>query len=194
VPLAYGLFAANYAVGESLVTGTPGSERPVWPALTARFVRVGSVPLVPSRGPAPFGGTPIAQINLQPSGPPTAGAPGGVAEILATKQGQGLPGKSGAVLGITITATTVPRLSGREAYAVWLTGNRSGRGRSTPALLGFVNPGPDRAGRLHTAGTLPRDVGRFSTILITIEHAARPRSPTRVVLQAALIGIRFPSP
>lgn len=80
-----------------------------------------------------------------------------------------------------IVAEGLKRNSSREAYAVWLVNSAS-----DARLLGFVNPGVKRDGRLHTAGVLPREAGCFTQLLFSLEITAHPARPHGIVLACTL--------
>lgn len=109
--------------------------------------------------------TPVATIKLHP--PTGAGAARGTAHEL----------RAGGHYGITITATGVTPNRPGNAYAVWLY-----RSPSKERLLGLINPGVRRNGRLTTAGALPSDASAYNKILITLETRSNPRVPGLIVL------------
>jgi len=116
----------------------------------------------------------VAQINLAAARAGSKAA--GIAEVL----------KEGANNGIAIVAdhitpnTTKPP----NAYAVWLYNSTS-----DAQLLGFVNPGVGKNGRLSTAGGLPSNAARFHQVVITLETKADPKTPGTIVLHGALSGL-----
>ena len=116
----------------------------------------------------------VAQINLTAAKSGSKAA--GIAEVL----------KEGANNGIAIVAdhitpnTTKPP----NAYAVWLYNSTS-----DAQLLGFVNPGVGKNGRLSTAGGLPSNASRFNQVVITLETKADPKTPGTIVLHGALSGL-----
>ena len=115
----------------------------------------------------------LAQINLTP---PTKGSKAaGIAEIL----------KEGATDGIAIVAQHVPANTTKppNAYAVWLYNS------ATDAhILGFVNPGVSKSGKLSTAGGLPANVAHYKQLIVTVETKASPKTPGTIILQGALTG------
>jgi Sigma-70, region 4 len=116
----------------------------------------------------------VAQINLTAAKSGSKAA--GIAEVL----------KEGANNGIAIVAdhitpnTTKPP----NAYAVWLYNSTS-----DAQLLGFVNPGVGKNGRLSTAGGLPSNAARFHQVVISLETKADPKTPGTIVLHGALSGL-----
>jgi hypothetical protein len=118
--------------------------------------------------------TPVAALKLSP--PDTKSNAAGFAEVV----------KVGTNHGIEIVAqhitpnTTKPP----NAYAVWLY-NSAGDAQ----LLGFVNPGVGKNGRLETAGGLPGNAGHFKHVIITLETKADPKTPGTIVLQGPLSGL-----
>ena len=116
----------------------------------------------------------VAQINLRP---PTAGPKAiGIAEVLRQ---QGKTGIAIVAQGLAPN-TTHPA----NAYAVWLFNSAT-----DSHLLGFVNPGVRKSGRLQTAGGLPTSASHYHQLLITLETRSNPRSPGRVVLEGRLKGL-----
>lgn len=116
----------------------------------------------------------VAQINLTPTSSVSKAA--GIAEVL----------KQGAKRGIAIVAqnmapnTTKPP----NAYAVWLYNSQT-----DAHLLGFVNPGVGKNGKLSTAGALPSDASHFKKLIVTLETKANPKSPGVIVLTGHLVGV-----
>jgi len=89
--------------------------------------------------------------------------------------------KTDGRLAIVIAASGMKADTAHRSDAVWLY--------DTPTdarLLGFVNPGVGRRGRLSTSGTLPGDAARYRKIVITVETHANPRRPGTIVLQGPL--------
>ena len=84
----------------------------------------------------------VAQINLSPPSGSKAPKAAGIAEIL----------NEGSADGVAIVADNVPANTTHppNAYAVWLYNSPS-----DAQILGFVNPGVGKTGRLSTAGGLP---------------------------------------
>jgi Sigma-70, region 4 len=117
----------------------------------------------------------VAQINLlPPSGHRSKAA--GIAEILT----------EGKANGVAIVAQSVPpnKTAPPDAYAVWLY--------NAPAdahLLGFVNPGVGKTGRLSTAGPLPGNAARFKKLIVTLETNGHPKAPGAIVLEGSLTGL-----
>jgi Sigma-70, region 4 len=118
--------------------------------------------------------TVVAQINLKP---PSGGgkSEAGIAEVL----------KQGSKKGIAIVAQHMPPNTRKppNAYAVWLYNSSN-----DAKLLGFVNPGVGKNGRLSTAGQLPTNASHFHKLIITLETTASPKTPGAVVLSGAFTG------
>ena len=127
-------------------------------------------------GAASSGTTPtvVAQINLKPTS--GSGSEAGIAEVL----------KEGSKKGIAIVAQHMQPNSRKppNAYAVWLYNSSS-----DAKLLGFVNPGVGKNGRLSTAGGLPTNAAHFHKLIITLETKASPKTPGAIVLSGALTGV-----
>lgn len=116
--------------------------------------------------------TPIAQIKLSS---PTAGSKtAGVAIVV----------RQGTSTGIVITAQGVTPNTKHNAYAVWLYTSPT-----TSHILGFVNPGVAKNGKLQTAGGLPTNAGQYKQLLVTLETQANPKQPGAIVLQGNLTGV-----
>ena len=116
----------------------------------------------------------VAQINLKP---PTGGGNAvGIAEVL----------QEGSKKGIAIVAQHMTPNSHKppNAYAVWIYNSAS-----DAKLLGFVNPGVGKNGRLSTAGGLPSNAAHFHKLIITLETKANPKAPGAIVLSGALTGV-----
>jgi hypothetical protein len=71
-----------------------------------------------------------------------------------------------------------------NAYAVWLYNSPT-----DAQLLGFVNPGVGKSGRLETAGGVSSGAARYARLLITLETRSYPKTPGRVVLEGTLRGL-----
>jgi hypothetical protein len=85
---------------------------------------------------------------------------------------------------IAIVGHGLPANTKRNAYAVWLYS-----APSDAALLGFVNPGVGKNGRLETTGPLPSNAAHFKQLLITIETTSSPTQPGQVILRGKLTGV-----
>jgi hypothetical protein len=163
VPLVEGLFAVRARPGDQLYAVTAsgghvpvGAPAPAAPVPTAVFA-----------GPRP-----VAQLNLlPPSGAGGAKSPAGKAQVVMIGSGR---------RGIVISARSMPANTRGDAYAVWLFSDKLHL-----VMLGFVNPGVGRNGRLSTAGGLPGDAASYRYILITLETSHSPRVPGRVVLEGS---------
>jgi hypothetical protein len=116
----------------------------------------------------------VSQINLKP---PTGSSKAiGIAEVLREK------GKTG--IAIVAQGLTPNTKRPANAYAVWLYNS------STDShILGFVNPGVGKNGRLQTAGGLPSNASHYHTLLITLETRSNPRTPGTIVLSGQLKGL-----
>ncbi len=116
----------------------------------------------------------VAQINLKP--PSGGGSAAGIAEVL----------QEGGKKGIAIVAQHMAPNTRKppNAYAVWLY-NSAGDAQ----LLGFVNPGVGKNGRLSTAGGLPANASHFHTLIVTLETKASPKSPGTIVLSGPISGL-----
>jgi hypothetical protein len=116
----------------------------------------------------------VAQINLTP---PAAGSKAaGIAEIL----------HEGTTNGIAIVAQNVPPNATKppNAYAVWLYNSPT-----DAKILGFVNPGVPKSGKLSTAGGLPANAAHYKELIVTTETSANPKAPGPVILQGTLTGV-----
>jgi Sigma-70, region 4 len=114
----------------------------------------------------------LAQINLTP--PSSSSKAAGIAEVL----------RQGATNGIAIVAQGMTPNTKHDAYAVWLYNSPA-----DAVLLGFVNPGVGKNGRLSTAGALPSSASRFKHLVVTLETQAKPKQPGTIVLQGTLTGL-----
>lgn len=116
----------------------------------------------------------VAQINLTP--PKTSSKAAGIAEVL----------KEGANNGIAIVAQNVPANTTKppNAYAVWLYNSPT-----DSHILGFVNPGVGKDGRLSTAGGLPTNASHYKQLIVTVETQANPKTPGTIILQGTLTGV-----
>lgn len=116
--------------------------------------------------------TPAPKMNL--SSPSGSNSMAAVAEVV----------KQGNKSAIAIVGHGLPQNTKHNAYAVWLY---NAPGDAT--LLGFVNPGVGKDGRLETTGPLPTNAVHFKQLLITIETSATPRQPGQVILHGKLTGV-----
>ncbi len=116
----------------------------------------------------------VAQINLTPSIPGSKAA--GIAEVL----------QEGATKGIAIVAQNVPPNTTHppNAYAVWLYNSAT-----DAKILGFVNPGVPKTGKLSTAGGLPTNAAHYKQLVVTVESSANPKTPGTIILQGTLTGV-----
>jgi hypothetical protein len=118
----------------------------------------------------------VSQINLTPPSGTHNSKAAGIAEVL----------NEGGTNGIAVVAqhiapnTTKPP----NAYAVWLY-NSPGDAH----ILGFVNPGVTKTGRLSTAGGLPSNASHFKQLIVTLETTASPKTPGTIVLEGTLTGL-----
>lgn len=119
----------------------------------------------------------VAQINLSPPTSTKAGTKtAGIAEIL----------NEGSANGVAIVAQNVPANTTRppNAYAVWLYNSPT-----DAQILGFVNPGVGKTGRLSTAGGLPSNAKHFKNLIVTLETTAKPKTPGTIILEGPLSGL-----
>jgi Sigma-70, region 4 len=116
----------------------------------------------------------ISQVNLTPPSGQSKAA--GIAEVL----------RQGATNGVAIVAQHVTPNSTKppNAYAVWLY-NSPGDAH----ILGFVNPGVGKNGRLSTAGGLPSNASHFKQLIVTLETSGAPKTPGTIILQGKLTGV-----
>jgi hypothetical protein len=115
----------------------------------------------------------VAQINLTPRPSDTKSKAAGIAEVL----------NEGNTDGVAIVAQNVPpnRTKPPNAYAVWLYNSPK-----DAKILGFVNPGVGKTGRLATAGRLPTNASHFKQLIVTEETTASPKAPGTIILQGNL--------
>ena len=92
--------------------------------------------------------------------------------------------KQGNKSAIAIVGHGLPANTKHNAYAVWLYNTSR-----DAVLLGFVNPGVGKDGRLETTGPLPTNASHFKQLLITIETTSSPTQPGQVVLQGKVTGV-----
>jgi hypothetical protein len=116
----------------------------------------------------------LAQINLKPLKAHSQAI--GVAEVL----------KQGTQHGVAIVAQHVTPNTTKppNAYAVWLYNTTA-----DAHLLGFVNPGVGKNGRLSTAGGLPSNAAHYKQLIVTLETKADPKAPGTIILSGALTGL-----
>jgi hypothetical protein len=115
----------------------------------------------------------VAQINLTPPPSVKNSKAAGIAEVL----------NEGSTDGVAIVAQHVPPNTTKppNAYAVWLYNSPS-----DAKILGFVNPGVGKTGRLSTAGGLPTNASHYKHLIVTVETTASPKTPGTIVLQGDL--------
>jgi hypothetical protein len=82
---------------------------------------------------------------------------------------------------VCIAAESLAPNSKRNAYAVWLYNSAA-----DAQLLGLVNPGVGRDGRLQTSGFLPGNAKRFHHLVISLETRTNPKRPHHIVLTGHL--------
>ena len=118
----------------------------------------------------------VAQINLTPPSTDKTSKAAGIAEVL----------NEGTSDGIAIVAQNVPPNATKppNAYAVWLYNSPT-----DAKILGFVNPGVTKTGRLSTAGALPANASHYKELIVTLETSATPKEPGPIILQGALTGL-----
>jgi hypothetical protein len=110
--------------------------------------------------------------DQSPRRPAQSEAAAGIAEVL----------NEGSTDGVAIVAQNVPPNSTKppDAYAVWLYNSPK-----DAKILGFVNPGVGKTGRLSTAGALPTNASRYKQLIVTVETTASPKAPGNLILQCA---------
>ena len=115
----------------------------------------------------------VAQINLTPPATAKASKAAGIAEVL----------NEGSTDGVAIVAQNVPPNATKppNAYAVWLYNSPR-----DAKILGFVNPGVGKTGRLSTAGGLPTNASHYKHLIVTVETTASPKIPGTIILQGDL--------
>lgn len=119
----------------------------------------------------------VAQINLTPPSTNKTSKAAGIAEVL----------NEGSTDGIAIVAQNVPpnrTTKPLNAYAVWLYNSPK-----DAKILGFVNPGVGKTGRLSTAGALPSNASHYKNLIVTLETTGSPKAPGAIILQGALTGL-----
>ena len=118
----------------------------------------------------------VAQINLSPPTSAKNRKAAGIAEVL----------NEGNIDGVAIVAQNVPPNSTKppNAYAVWLYNSPQ-----DATILGFVNPGVGKTGRLSTAGRLPSNASRYKHLIVTVETTASPKVPGTIILQGDLTNL-----
>jgi hypothetical protein len=118
--------------------------------------------------------TPVAAMKLV--SPDSKSKADGFAEVV----------KVGTNHGIEIVAQHITPNTTKPptAYAVWLYNSSA-----DAHLLGFVNPGVGKTGRLETAGGLPTNASHFKHVIITLETKADPKTPGTIVLSGPLNGL-----
>ncbi len=117
----------------------------------------------------------VAQINLSPPSSDKKSKAAGIAEVL----------NEGSTDGIAIVAQNIPPNATKppNAYAVWLYNSPK-----DARILGFVNPGVGKTGRLSTAGGLPSNVSHYKQLVVTVETTASPKAPGTIILQGLVKG------
>jgi len=115
----------------------------------------------------------VAQINLTPPATAKPSKAAGIAEVL----------NEGSTDGVAIVAQNVPPNTTKppNAYAVWLYNSPH-----DAKILGFVNPGVGKTGRLSTAGGLPSNASHYKHLIVTVETTASPKTPGTIILQGDL--------
>jgi hypothetical protein len=182
-----GLVVAIIVVGVIALLGSGGSKKKpsklaATPTTAVSTTAAGATPPAApsSTTPTPTTSTTstaakvVAQINLTP---PAAGSKAaGIAEVL----------REGTTNGIAIVAQNVPPNTTHppNAYAVWLYNSPT-----DAKILGFVNPGVPKSGKLSTAGGLPTNAAHYKELIVTVESSANPKAPGTVILQGTLTGV-----
>ncbi len=149
------------------------------PPTTSSTSATGSIRRAPPRRPPPRRAprrpprwSPRSTSPLRAAGSKAAG----IAEVL----------REGTTNGIAIVAQNVPpnSTSPPNAYAVWLYNSPS-----DAKILGFVNPGVPKTGKLSTAGGLPANASHYKQLVVTVETSANPKTPGTIILQGTLSGV-----
>jgi hypothetical protein len=118
----------------------------------------------------------LAQINLTPPSTASGSKAVGIAEVLSEGSSNGI-----AIVAQNITPNTTKPAN---AYAVWLYNSPT-----DAKILGFVNPGVGKTGRLSTAGPLPTNASHYKQLIVTLETTGSPKTPGTIVLQGTLTGL-----
>jgi hypothetical protein len=153
---------------------TPQVTTTAAPAASGSSATTSSTPTTSTSGTS---ASVVAQINLSPPPSDKKSKAAGIAEVL----------NEGSIDGVAIVAQNVPANATKphpNAYAVWLYNSPS-----DAKILGFVNPGVGKTGRLSTAGRLPSNASHFKQLIVTLETTASPKQPGSIVLQGALTGL-----
>lgn len=87
----------------------------------------------------------------------------------------------GSITGVLVGAEHLAPNTHHNAYAVWL----SNPGGGPSHLLGYVNPGVGKTGKLQTSGQLPSNASSYKELLITLETTTG-STPGPIVLEGAL--------
>jgi hypothetical protein len=118
----------------------------------------------------------VTQINLTPPASDKNSRSAGIAEVL----------NEGSSDGVAIVAQNVPpnTIKPPNAYAVWLYNSSK-----DAKILGFVNPGVGKTGRLSTAGPLPSNASHYKQLIVTVETTGSPKVPGPIILQGAITKI-----
>jgi hypothetical protein len=140
------------------------------PAASASSTPTSSTPTTSTSGSS---ASVVAQINLTPPASEKNSKAAGIAEVL----------NEGSIDGVAIVAQNVPANSTKppNAYAVWLYNSPT-----DAKILGFVNPGVGKTGRLSTAGRLPSNASHYKQLIVTVETTASPKQPGTIILQGTL--------
>jgi hypothetical protein len=118
----------------------------------------------------------VSQINLLPPAGTKNSKAAGIAEVLS----------EGSTDGVAIVAQNVPPNSTKppNAYAVWLYNSPK-----DAKILGFVNPGVGKTGRLSTAGPLPSNASHYKELIVTQETTGSPKAPGTIILRGNLTNL-----
>lgn len=118
----------------------------------------------------------LAQVNLTPPASGSGSKAAGIAEVLS----------EGTTNGVAIVADHIPPNTTKpaNAYAVWLYNSPT-----DATILGFVNPGVGKTGRLSTAGALPSNAAHYKQLIVTVETTSHPKKPGPIILQGPLSGL-----
>jgi hypothetical protein len=154
-------------------TASTPVTRTAVPALASTSTAAQSTPTTSTSGTS---AKVVAQINLSPPSADKQSKAAGIAEVL----------NEGSTDGVAIVAQNVPPNATKppNAYAVWLYNSAT-----DAKILGFVNPGVGKTGRLSTAGGLPTNASHYKQLIVTVETTASPKQPGSIILQGALTGL-----
>ena len=163
-----------------VVIASCGGSSPSTGARTAPKSATATVTAPPPSTSSPAGrttaaarpATPAPKINLVSANGSNSTA--AVAEVV----------RQGNNAAVAIVGHGLPPNTRHNAYAVWLY-----NAPRDAVLLGFVNPGVGKNGRLATTGPLPANAPHFKQLLITVETTVNPQQPGPVILRGNTAGV-----